>query len=294
MLVLGLRRLDEREHLDLVELMDAEDPPRVLAGRARLAAEAGRDPRVADRQIGAVEDLVGVQGGQRHLGGADEEELVPFDLVDHLALAREEAGAVERLLADQHRRDDRGEALAPRPARRRSGSAPARPARGRRAGRRSASRRPRRPSRSRSGRGPARDRDDRGPRTRTRAARRPRAGRRHPHRCRRRGPRDRAGSESCRRGGSRSASTAASSVSSSLIRAETSRIAAIASAASPPSRLAAPIASEASLRCARSALDLGQQLAAAGIELEQAVEVLGGADACQRRPGGRRVLADAP
>jgi hypothetical protein len=41
-------------------------------------------------------------------------------------------------------------------------------------------------------------------------------------------------------------------------------------------------------------LDFGQQLAAAGIELEQAVEVLGGADAGERRPGGRRVLADAP
>jgi hypothetical protein len=41
-------------------------------------------------------------------------------------------------------------------------------------------------------------------------------------------------------------------------------------------------------------LDFGQQLAAAGIELEQVVEVPGGADAGERRPGGRRVLADAP
>ena len=51
-LVLGrrLRRLDEREHLDLVELVHAEDAARVLAGGARLAPEAGREPGVAARQ----------------------------------------------------------------------------------------------------------------------------------------------------------------------------------------------------------------------------------------------------
>ena len=36
---------DEAEHLDLVELMHPEDPARVLAGGARLAAEARREAR---------------------------------------------------------------------------------------------------------------------------------------------------------------------------------------------------------------------------------------------------------
>ena len=59
-----------------------------------------------------------MQRGQRDLGGADEEELVALDLVDHLALAGEEAGAVERPLADEHRRHHRLEALARGPSRR--------------------------------------------------------------------------------------------------------------------------------------------------------------------------------
>src|SRR5262249_13232452 len=91
-LVLGarLRRLDEREHLDLVELMHAEDPARVLARRPGLAAKAGGDARVAKRQRLAREDLLHVERGERHLGGADEEELVALDLVDLVAVAGEE------------------------------------------------------------------------------------------------------------------------------------------------------------------------------------------------------------
>ena len=42
------------------------------------------------------------------------------------------------------------------------------------------------------------------------------------------------------------------------------------------------------------ALDLGQQLAAAGVELEQPVEVLGGAHPRERGARRPRVLADAP
>ena len=44
-----LARLDEREHLDLVELVHAEDAARVLARGARLAPEAGREAGVAAR-----------------------------------------------------------------------------------------------------------------------------------------------------------------------------------------------------------------------------------------------------
>jgi len=52
-----------------------------------------------------------VERGQRDLRGPDEEELVALDLVDHLPLAREEAGAVQRAFPDQDRRDDRLEPL---------------------------------------------------------------------------------------------------------------------------------------------------------------------------------------
>ena len=44
-------------------------------------------PGVAQRQAPGLEDLVGVQGGERDLRGADQEELVVGHLVDHLALA---------------------------------------------------------------------------------------------------------------------------------------------------------------------------------------------------------------
>ena len=51
MLVARVLGLAVDEHLDLVELVDAEDAARVLAGRAGLAAEAGREARVAERQV---------------------------------------------------------------------------------------------------------------------------------------------------------------------------------------------------------------------------------------------------
>ena len=53
-----------------------------------------------------------MQAGQRDLGGAGEEELVLGDLVDLVAVAGQEAGPVQRLLADQDRRHDRLVALA--------------------------------------------------------------------------------------------------------------------------------------------------------------------------------------
>ena len=52
-----------------------------------------------------------MQRGQRHLGGADQVEVVLGQVVDLLLGVGEEAGAEERLLADEHRRDDRREAL---------------------------------------------------------------------------------------------------------------------------------------------------------------------------------------
>ena len=83
----------------------------VLAGSAGLTAKAGRDPGVAARQLGSVEDLVGVKRGQRHLGGTDQKEPVALDLVDHLALSGKVAGAVKRALSHQHRWHHRLEPL---------------------------------------------------------------------------------------------------------------------------------------------------------------------------------------
>ena len=82
-----------------------------------------------------------MQAGQRDLGGAGEEELVLGDLVDLVAVAGQEAGPLQRLFADQDRRDHRLVALGRGPARSRSGPGPARAAPGRPSGRRSASRR---------------------------------------------------------------------------------------------------------------------------------------------------------
>ena len=81
----------EREHLDLVELVDAEDAARVLAVGAGLAPEARRVARVARRQRVGRERVAAVQRGERHLARADEEQLAVVDVVDLGAVGREEA-----------------------------------------------------------------------------------------------------------------------------------------------------------------------------------------------------------
>jgi len=60
----------------------AEDAAGVTAGGPRLAAEAGREGAIAQRQLVGFEDLVGVQSRQRDLRGAGEEKVVLLDLVD--------------------------------------------------------------------------------------------------------------------------------------------------------------------------------------------------------------------
>ena len=103
-------RSREDEHLDLVELVDAEHSARVLPRGAGLAAEAGGVAGVAERQVVAVEDLGAVHRGERNLGRPDEVELVPFDRVDVHLVGREEPGPVHRLLAHEHGREDGCEA----------------------------------------------------------------------------------------------------------------------------------------------------------------------------------------
>jgi hypothetical protein len=102
---------DEREHLDLVELVDPEDPTSVLAVRAGLAAKARGEPGVAERQPVGLDDLVGVQRGERHLRRPHQEQVVLGDREHLVAGLGEEPGPEQRLLPDQHGRDHRGEPL---------------------------------------------------------------------------------------------------------------------------------------------------------------------------------------
>ena len=102
--------MTEREHLDLLELVQAEDAARVAAGSASLATKARREPGVAERQLVGDEDLVGVECGERHLARTNEKEIVVFEAIDALAISREEARRKHRLLAHQDRRYDRSKA----------------------------------------------------------------------------------------------------------------------------------------------------------------------------------------
>src|SRR5437868_1396415 len=66
-----LRTLEPHQ-LDLVELVLPDDPLRVLAVAARLAAEARREGGVLQREPGALEDLVAMIVRYRHFCGGDE------------------------------------------------------------------------------------------------------------------------------------------------------------------------------------------------------------------------------
>ena len=78
---LALLGAAEAHQLHLVELVHADQPARVLARRTRLAAEAGRAGATATGSAAAVEDLVAVDVGDRHLGRRDEVEVVRADVV---------------------------------------------------------------------------------------------------------------------------------------------------------------------------------------------------------------------
>ena len=96
-------------------------PARVLAVGPGLPPEAGRPAGVVPGAGGEVEHLVEVHAGERHLGGADEVEVVALDPVDLLVVLAQEAGALHRLRLDQRGSDDRGEAGGHRPADRQLG-----------------------------------------------------------------------------------------------------------------------------------------------------------------------------
>src|SRR5712691_6553073 len=74
-LIVFVRRIlrpGNRDQLDLFELMLADHAASVLAGCARLRAEAGGPRRVAQRQTALVEDLAGDEISQGNLGGRDQ------------------------------------------------------------------------------------------------------------------------------------------------------------------------------------------------------------------------------
>ena len=104
-------RLLEQDHLDLVELVDAQDAAGVLASRAGFAPEARGVGGIADRQLGRLEDLVAMQVRDRDLGRRDQVQLVAGDDVHLVFLVRDLAGAGRARRVDDGRRPDLGEAV---------------------------------------------------------------------------------------------------------------------------------------------------------------------------------------
>src|SRR5512140_374398 len=72
----GTFRRDEAYELDLVELMDADQPTRVFSRVAGLAPEARRVRGERIREHARLQNLASQQIRERHLGGGDEKEIV--------------------------------------------------------------------------------------------------------------------------------------------------------------------------------------------------------------------------
>ena len=110
--------MDEIHHLDLVELMDAEESARHLAGAARLAAEAGRVGRELDGRIGrdlrklhTVENVIAVVVRDGHLCRGNEPEIVDLTVVEILRELRKLTGAGHGRGVHYERRKHLGVAL---------------------------------------------------------------------------------------------------------------------------------------------------------------------------------------
>ena len=74
-------RSHQLDELDLIELVLADQPARVLAARARLRAEARRVRGQPDREVRGVEDLIHVEVGDLDLGGRRQEQIMVGILV---------------------------------------------------------------------------------------------------------------------------------------------------------------------------------------------------------------------
>ena len=99
------------EHFSLVELVHANDAAGVLTCGACLAAVAGGPAQVLLRTLLEVENFVGVVAGERHLGGADQVQVVAFEAVDFVVVLDVEAGAVHDFGAYQGGGGHHGEAV---------------------------------------------------------------------------------------------------------------------------------------------------------------------------------------
>ena len=97
------------EHLDLVELVHADDAAGVLAVGAGLAAVTRRLARVPQGPGGQVEHLVGVVARECDLGGAGQVEVVGLEAVHLVGVVVEEPGAGHDVALDQGRGDHRHE-----------------------------------------------------------------------------------------------------------------------------------------------------------------------------------------
>jgi len=81
----------------------AEQAARVLAGRARLAPEAGAERREGERQFRAVENFLAKQVRDRNLRGRNREERVVAQRVHVFLELRQLAGAGHRVAIDEER-----------------------------------------------------------------------------------------------------------------------------------------------------------------------------------------------
>jgi len=100
---LGGRELHE---LHLVELVLADESPRVLPVGSRLAAKARRVGHVVDGQVLLAQDLVAVDVRDGDLGRGDHVVVHPFDLEEVLGELRELPRAGHALLVDHEGRED--------------------------------------------------------------------------------------------------------------------------------------------------------------------------------------------
>ena len=107
----GLLHGAVHEHFSLVELVHANNAAGVLTGGTSLAAVAGGPAQVLLRALLKVENLVGVVAGERHLGGADQVQVVALQAVDFVIVLDVEAGAVHDFGAHQGGGGHHGEAV---------------------------------------------------------------------------------------------------------------------------------------------------------------------------------------
>ena len=89
------------EELHLVELVHAQQAPRVASRRSRLAPETGRARRQPEGKVGLVEDLVPEHRRERDLGRGDGPQVVAFEVVGVVGELGEVPGRHHRLGAHQ-------------------------------------------------------------------------------------------------------------------------------------------------------------------------------------------------